>query len=225
MKVHILQHTADTTPGSTLQWLKEQQIKYSITKFFEPNPVLPDISSFDFLIICGGEMNVDQENQYPWMKAEKELIKNSLEQNKKVLGLCLGGQLMAEALGARVGKHKTWEVGWLPINLKPTLPLNLPTISTLTVFQYHGYSFDTPASAKSFASSPACEHQGFIYGTHAVGLQFHSESTMDWVRQCATEKLPSGIYVQTAEEMIAGNTHQKNLQEWYFSLLTALKNS
>lgn len=225
MKVHILQHTTSTTPGSTIDWLEAHQIPYSITKVFEPNANLPDIASFDFLIICGGEMDVDQEEKYPWLKAEKELIKKSLDQNKKVLGLCLGGQLMAQVLGARVGKHSQWEVGWIPIRLKSTAPFKLPLVSPLLAFQFHGYSFDTPPGAFQFASSEACNHQGFLWGNRAIGLQFHPESTKKWVLECASEKLPSGDFVQTPQQMIDGNKNQEALQAWYFDLLTNLKNT
>ena len=222
MRAHILQHTINTTPGSTLEWLKRQNIPCTFTNFFKPNPVLPDLSTFDFLIICGGEMNVDEEKKYPWLKAEKDFIKKALDKNKKIVGLCLGGQLMAEVLGARVGPHKSWEVGWQQVELKPLPSFNLPLTPALMAFQYHGYSFDTPPGAFQFARSEACEHQGFLWKTRALALQFHPESTKEWVLECAKETLPTGRYVQTASQMIEGNKNQTQLQTWYFNLLTAL---
>jgi GMP synthase-like glutamine amidotransferase len=224
MKAHILQHTATSKAGSTLEWLKKQNIPYSITKFFEPHPSLPELPDFDMLIICGGEMNVDEENSYPWMRAEKDFIKNALVQNKKMVGLCLGGQLIAEALGAPVGRHKNWEVGWLPVQLKKISPL-LPDLDQLTVFQFHGDSFGIPAGAQKFAQSEACENQGFTWGSHVVAMQFHPESTKDWVIECSQEKLPSGPFVQTAEQMVLGNRHQDALKDWYFKLLTEILKS
>lgn len=225
MRAHILQHTVSTTPGSTLEWLKLHQIPYTITRFFEPNPTLPEISTFDFLIICGGDMNVDQVDKYPWLRAEKILIKQALKENKKVIGLCLGGQLMAEALGARVGPHENWAVGWHPVEIKYPPHFQMAPLTTLMTFQFHGYSFDTPKGAVSFASSKTCRHQGFLWEGQAIGLQFHPESTKEWVLECAGEKLPSGPHVQTAQKMIEGNQYQGQLQAWYFELLTALKNS
>ncbi len=225
MKAHILQHTVSTTPGSTIQWLQSENIPFTMTLFFEPNPVLPSIDSFDLLIICGGEMNVDEEHKYSWLGAEKKFIKSALDKNKKVVGLCLGGQLMAEALGAYVGKHKTWEVGWWPVelNLPPVMKMN--SASHLTPFQYHGYSFETPKGAIRFASSEACEHQAFLWGKSAIGFQFHPESTKVWVVECSEEKAPIGAFVQTATQIIEGNQYQPALQRWYFEILTWLKNS
>ena len=225
MRAHILQHTSSTTPGSTIEWLRSEKIPFTVTQFFEPNAILPDLSSFDFLIICGGEMNVDEENKYPWLRAEKEFIKSALEKNKKVIGLCLGGQLMAEALGAKVGKHKTWEAGWWLVQLKSFPQQKVPFVSELSVFQFHGYSFETPKDAFNFASSEACEHQGFLWGSSAIGLQFHPESTPEWVLECAHEKHPLGSFVQSASQMIEGNINQPMLQNWYFALLKFLKNS
>ena len=225
MKAHILQHTASTPPGSTIEWLESENIPFTITQFFKPNPVVPSLDSFDLLIICGGEMNVDEENKYSWLRPEKKLIKSALEKNKKVVGLCLGGQLMAEALGAHVGKHKTWEVGWWPVELNFPGFLKANPLNILTPFQYHGYSFETPKGAICFASSKACENQAFLWGQNAVGFQFHPESTKAWVVECSQEKLPSGPFVQSAQQMIDGNQFQPELQRWYFDVLTYLKNS
>ncbi len=224
MKAHILQHTRSTTPGSTIEWLRSENIPFTVTRFFEANALLPSLNSFDFLIICGGEMNVDEEDQYPWLRAEKDFIKSAIEKNKKVVGLCLGGQLMAEALGAHVGKHKTWEVGWWPVQLKLPPTLKMTPLNILTPFQYHGYSFETPKGAFRFASSEACEHQAFLWGQNAIGFQFHPESTKQWVVGCSEENLPSGAYVQTPQQMTAGNQLQPELQRWYFEILSCLKN-
>lgn len=220
MKVHIFQHTVDTPPGTTEAWLKKNNLNYSTTRFYENTFAIPNLSDVDFLIVCGGEMNVDEESKYSWMRAEKQFIKDAIESNKKVLGLCLGGQLIAEILGARVGRHTDWEVGWHPVEINKSSKINVPPPSNpFMVFQFHGYSFDTPPGAESLASSKACTHQGFVFGKNVVGLQFHPESTQEWVRQCSEEKLPIGKYVQTKQQMLDGNQYQPLLQDWYFKLL------
>lgn len=225
MRAHILQHTASTTPGTTIEWLESENIPFAITQFFKADPKIPSLDSFDYLIICGGEMNVDEEDKYPWLRLEKKFIKSALEKNKKVVGLCLGGQLMAEALGAQVGKHKTWEVGWWPIELNLPASLKISPLNILTPFQFHGYSFETPKGAQCFANSKACENQAFLWGQNAIGFQFHPESTKAWVIECSQEKLPSGPFVQSQQQMIEGNQYQTELQRWYFEILTSLKNS
>lgn len=225
MKAHILQHTMSTTPGSTIEWLESENISFTITQFFNPDPIIPSLDSFDLLIICGGEMNVDEEDKYSWLRLEKNFIKSALEKNKKVVGLCLGGQLMAEALGAKVGKHETWEVGWWPVNLNLPSSLKISPSNILTPFQFHGYSFETPAGAYCFASSAACKNQAFLWGKNAIGFQFHPESTKAWVLECSQEKLPSGPFVQTQQQIFDGNQYQTELQRWYFEILTSLKNS
>jgi GMP synthase (glutamine-hydrolysing) len=220
MRAHILQHTSDSPVGSTSEWLEKNKIPYQVTRFFESNPQLPKLEAFDLLIVCGGEMNVDQEDKYSWMKPEKELIRKAINSNKKVVGLCLGSQLIAEILGARVGKHPEPEVGWHDVELYPSKQFDVPKApGSLKVFQFHGYSFDTPKGAEKIAASKACAHQGYVYGKNVVALQFHPESTKDWVVSCSKEDLPQGNFVQTSQQMVEGNKYQNDLQAWYFELL------
>jgi GMP synthase-like glutamine amidotransferase len=79
MKVHIFQHTADTPPGTTEEWLKKKGLSYSITRFFDTNYKIPALSDVDFLILCGGEANVDEERKYPWLIEEKKFIRSAID--------------------------------------------------------------------------------------------------------------------------------------------------
>ena len=135
MKAVIIQHEVSTPAGSTLDWLQKNNINYKECKIFEKIEY-PKLSDFDLLVICGGSMNVDQEDKFPWLKIEKKLIQDSLIAKKKILGLCLGGQLLAEALGAKVDRHKNSELGWQNIELLENKNFKWMT-KTLSVFQYH----------------------------------------------------------------------------------------
>lgn len=224
MKVHIFQHTADTPPGTTEEWLQQKGLSYTVTRFFDTNYEIPALADIDFLILCGGEANVDEERKYPWLVEEKKFIRSAIDSKKKVLGLCLGGQLIADVLGAKVGRHKNWEIGWFPVNLTSVSGFPIPvSAKPLMVFQYHEYSFAIPKGAEKFAQAEGCENQGFIYAPYVVGVQFHPETTKDWVKMCSedpiTKTLQKKPYVQAPEDMMNGNVYQTALQNWYFELL------
>jgi GMP synthase-like glutamine amidotransferase len=215
MKALILQHEESTPPGSTIEWLEKKQIPYEICWPSETT-VLPSPESFDLLFICGGSMNVDQEEKFPWLQAEKKLIRDSLAQNKKMVGLCLGGQLIAEALGATVQKHSQFEVGWHLVQM-----LDRP--GSLMVFEWHGYSFSIPPGAKLTSTNANCANQSFTYGSRVLGFQFHPETTEAWAAQCANSpNLPTTGFVQTREEISRDICFQPQLQQWYFAQLNRL---
>ncbi len=211
MHVLILQHENSTPPGSTLQWCEERKASFQV---LTPSDIRswPAPAHFDLLVICGGSMNVDQEDQFPWLKEEKKLIHQALEAKKKIVGLCLGGQLIAEALGARVGKHPHWEVGWQKVQLRNG--------NRLDVFQWHGYSFDLPPGAELLATNEICKYQAFSYQDHVLGFQFHPETTKEWALQCSqSPRLPTTGFVQTKEEIQRDLHFQPELQAWYFKQL------
>lgn len=214
MKALILQHEETTPPGSTTDWLLEKAIPYEIC-WPSKATSWPETEVFDLLFICGGSMNVDQEERHPWLKREKELIKKAIAEKKKVVGLCLGGQLIAEALGGRVGKHPQFEVGWHSVLLKNG--------ESLKVFQWHGYSFSLPPGTELIATNSNCKYQGFTFAENVLAFQFHPESTESWVRQCSlSPNLPQVGFVQTPDEIRQGLEHLPSLRRWYFSQLDQL---
>ncbi len=136
------------------------------------------------LVVLGGPMNVDETDTYPFLKREVQWIREALASQVPILGICLGSQLLAKALGAAIYPNRTKEIGWYEINLteqaaEDLLFLGLP--ASLIVFQWHGDTFDLPKGAVLLATSPQCRNQAFRMGDNAWGLQFHPEMTTDLI--------------------------------------------
>lgn len=181
---------------------------------------LPDLDRYDAVLILGGPMNVDEDENYPWLVAEKAAIKTTAESGKPIMGICLGAQLLARALGADVTRNPAKEIGWHLVTLThegQEDPLFEGLNSLLPVFQWHGDTFSLPNGATLLATSTLCCHQAFRYGKCAYGIQFHVEVTPamlpEWVRTYRQEverELPPG----TGERMIeqaratAGAAHE-----------------
>src|SRR5688572_23524659 len=123
MRIHFIQHVAFESPGYLLQWAEEHQHTISFTRIYE-SPVFPSVDDIDWLIVMGGPMGSYQEDQYSWLKAEKEFIRAVIDAGKKVLGICLGSQLVAAALGAKVYPHVQKEIGWWPVKKTGTASAN-----------------------------------------------------------------------------------------------------
>jgi len=176
MNVHILQHVPFEGIGSMEPWLRAKAAVISSTRFFEPW-TLPDVSSLDLLIAMGGPMSVNDEAELPWLVEEKQFIRAAIQQGVPVLGICLGAQLIASALGARVYAGNQREIGWFDIEAVPHTGNAFVFPKCTTVFHWHGETFDLPAGAVHLARSAACENQAFQVGANVIGLQFHLETT------------------------------------------------
>ena len=199
MNVHVLQHVAFEGVGSMSRWFASRNADVRYTRFYE-SAKLPDSSRVDLVIAMGGPMSVNDESEHPWLVQEKEFIRQAIRLGLPVIGICLGAQLIASALGAKVysGRHK--EIGWFPLEAAVTgedvfrLPPGIP------VFHWHGEVFDLPSGAVHLAKSDACENQAFQIGRNVVGLQFHLETTPESasliLEHCSDELVP-GDYVQT----------------------------
>ncbi len=220
LRVHVLQHAESTPPGSVLDWLKAKGHAATVVRLFNGDS-LPSVEETDWLILLGGGMNVDQTQEFPFLLEEKKLIQAALEKKITCLGLCLGGQLLAQSLGATVKLHAEWEVGWHTVHFGNG---STPE-SRLTVFQWHQDTFDLPAGATRVATNRISEIQGFAFGEGIVGLQFHPEATEEWVKSKTTEDqvLPVGAHVQTKEQMLEGLIFLTPLRKWFFDLLNRLE--
>jgi GMP synthase-like glutamine amidotransferase len=205
MNVHVLQHVAFEGLGSIDQWLHARGAKTSYTRFFE-NDRLPALDSVDMLIAMGGPMSVNDEAQLPWLVAEKRFVCDEVARGIPVLGVCLGAQLIASALGARVFPNPVKEIGWFPIHgvALPEPAFRFP--SECLVFHWHGETFDLPEGAVRLAKSAGCENQAFQLKHNVIGLQFHLETTAESavaiVEHCGDELVP-GPYVQSEQELRA----------------------
>ncbi|BAY99939.1 glutamine amidotransferase, class I [Tolypothrix tenuis PCC 7101] len=208
MRIHYLQHVPFEGLASIAQWATQQGHIISATQFYNGDN-LPSVDDLDWLIVMGGPMNIYEYDQYPWLNDEKQFIESAIQQNKVVIGICLGSQLIADVLGSKVYQGREKEIGWYPINLTPEAQ-NYPVFASFSqsfnVFHWHGDTFDLPPGAVRIAYSEVCANQAFIYGDQVLGLQFHLESTKESVSQiienCVSE-LVSGKYIQKAEEMLA----------------------
>ena len=206
MKLHYLQHVPFEGLGYIETWAKENSITVSCTKMFN-NEKLPRQNEFDFLVVMGGPMSVNDEEELPWLVKEKNFVKETIENNKPVLGICLGAQMIAKALGAKVYPNAEKEIGWFSVKNIPGSALSKLLPKEYEIFQWHGETFDLPEGAVHLAESPVCKNQAFVYGNKVIGLQFHLESTSETIDKLITncaDELIDAPYIQSGEEMKSG---------------------
>jgi GMP synthase-like glutamine amidotransferase len=203
MRAHFLLHVPFEGPGSIERWLRRHRYGMSATRLYESSS-FPDFGEFDVLIVMGGPMSVNDEKVHDWLVPEKRFIERAIEADKRVLGICLGAQLIANSLGASVSRNEHKEIGWFPI--RTTQPaVDSPIPDGLEVFHWHGETFEIPKEAVRLAESDACANQAFQLGRNVIGLQFHLETTPESARQivssCHDELRPSR-YVQPSEVIL-----------------------
>lgn len=227
MKIHYLQHVPFENLASIEPWTKSQGHSLSATRFYNNEP-LPNIEDIDGLIVMGGPMNVYEERQYPWLIQEKKFVEQAIENEKIILGICLGSQLIADVLGAKVFPNSDKEIGWFPIELTSQAQTsNVFNVLSkqFTVFHWHGDTVELPNRAIRMATSEGCENQAFIYGEKVIGLQFHLESTKESIQQiienCADE-IVEGRYIQNPEEMLSRDDNFRQINEAMHSILERL---
>jgi GMP synthase-like glutamine amidotransferase len=198
MRCHCLQHVSFETPGLLLDLFSERDYPCRITALYKDEP-LPGVEEFDVLIIMGGPMSVHEEEFFPWLRAEKALIGAAIRHGKKVLGICLGAQLIAESMGGRVYPNPEKEIGFWPVRWK-----DRPDTEE-TLFHWHGETFDLPPGAELLASTSACVNQAFRVGDRVLGIQFHPEVTLDLISAMIENEgheLAEAPYIQTAANML-----------------------
>jgi len=207
MNIHFLQHVPFEDLGALEQWVIKPGNRVTSTRLYE-DIRLPFVDLFDVLIIMGGPMSVHDEDRHRWLLAEKELIRKALDKGKKVIGICLGAQLIAEVLGASVSLNPVAEIGWFPVELNEearALPIFKGMDKSITPFHWHGETFSLPNQAISIGQSAGCANQGFIWNNQVLALQFHLEITQEGITALihhCREDLKEGPYVQTAGTMI-----------------------
>ena len=174
----VFQHVAHEILGNLDPLLRGSGFRIRYVNFGRQPDYQPDISKYHGLIVLGGPMNCDQSDRYPHLETEVAVIQEAITHGKPVLGICLGAQLIARALDARVSKNPVKEIGWydlIPTEAAADDPLFSHFSGHQQIFQWHGDTFEIPDGAVHLASSPDCANQAFRYSDHVYGLQFHLE--------------------------------------------------
>ncbi|MBK8164597.1 MAG: type 1 glutamine amidotransferase [bacterium] len=209
MRTHWLQHVEYEGLGALAPRLAARGLPLQRTRVFAGEP-LPAASDIEFLVVLGGPMSVNDEATLPWLAPEKALIREVIVRGTPMLGICLGAQLMATALGATVGASPEREVGWWPITPVPppsSAPFPVfPFPAAVTALHWHGEAFALPGGTVPLATSAGCPHQALQAGRRAIGLQFHPEADPAWVRTVLAHSpasLRPGPYVMAREDLLA----------------------
>ena len=208
LRIHYLQHVPFEGPGFIESWALVRGHRLTATRLYAGHR-LPATEEFDWLFILGGPMNVYEESRYPWLAREKRFIGEALREGKVLIGICLGAQLLACVLGAKVTRNACVEIGWYPVqkasqasqsSLSGFLPDSFPA------FHWHGDTFEIPRGAVHLARSEACENQAFAFDERVIAFQFHLESTRESVENLihsCPEDLAEGPFIQSPLHMLA----------------------
>jgi GMP synthase (glutamine-hydrolysing) len=207
MRIHYLQHVPFEGPAYLEAMALESGGSLAGTRLYEGGS-LPGPSDFDLLAVMGGPMGVHDVKQYPWLADEKKFLGEMIDAGKKIIGICLGAQLIADVMGAAVYKNSCREIGWFPV--KKTSGASSSSFGEalperFTAFHWHGDTFDIPAGAMHMAESDACRNQGFVYDDRVVGLQFHLEATPESVRALldnCRDELDGSRFVQSEKDIV-----------------------
>jgi len=187
MRVLVLQHIACEHPGVFSEVMRERGVEVVPVELDE-GEALPDWRRFDAVLAMGGPMGAYDEGDHPWLAAEKRLVREAVDAGRPFLGVCLGVQLLASALDARVHPAETPEVGLLPVELTAEGrgdPLFAGLDGRLVSLQWHGDTFELPPGAVRLARSEIVPNQAFRVGERAYGIQFHLEVTPEMAREWA----------------------------------------
>ena len=213
MRAHYLQHVPFEGLGSIEAWLQDAGYEITSTQLYNSED-FPRVEDIDLLVVMGGPMSVNDEQDYPWLVEEKKFIKNAIDTGKPTLGICLGAQLVANSMGGEVFPNSVKEIGWFPIQAaKSERDAVFQFPEEIEVFHWHGETFSLPQGAVQIARSKGCKNQAFQIGANVIGLQFHLETTSDSaqaiVDNCRNE-LVEGEYIQTEVGILSAQQEQYN---------------
>lgn len=209
-KVYVLQHHRVENLGTIAEALEGAALAWQYIRVHEGHPVPKEMKGAGGLIVMGGPMATYQADRYPFLRDEMVLIEQALKEGLPVLGVCLGAQIVAAALGAKVTRNPAGkEIGWYPVTLSDAAledRLWRGVAPTITPFHWHGDIFELPAGAVSLASSEKTPCQAFRYGNSVYGLQFHIEVTpesvaamaAEWPRELEKEKISAAEMIGAA---------------------------
>jgi GMP synthase (glutamine-hydrolysing) len=227
MKFGVLQHEACEGPGEIGKWAEAHGHAVEVHHLYRGDPV-PALAAFDHLVVMGGEMNIYQYRLHPWLKPERELIAATMAAGRRVVGICLGSQLIADALGSRVTQNPVYEIGWFPVRFTPEAHGRYPALpASATVLHWHGDTYEMPKGATRLAFSEACPEQGFVIEKKCLALQFHLEMDPDLVRSTVKssspyDRWPKGPWVQPPDAILQdAETHAEKNRLFLYGLLDA----
>lgn len=227
MRFHYIQHVPFEDAANIGLWAREKGFTVTCTRLYEGEP-LPNVSDIDWLAIMGGPMNVYEYDRYPWLKLEKAWLKQVIDADKRVLGICLGAQLIADVLGAPVTRNEHTEIGWFPVTLteagrKESLLSGLP--STFEAFHWHGDTFAIPPGSRLLASSEACVNQAFQYRDRVLALQCHldySQASIEAMIANCSGELVQAPYIQANPARLTDIERTRSLESLLYTVLGTL---
>lgn len=222
MHIHFIIHASFEKPGSINNWITKKGYTFSTTSPYK-GELLPSDDDFDFLIIMGGPQSPTNLTKFPYLKDEIRFTKKAIENNKSILGICLGAQIIGEALGAKTDCSPHKEVGTFPISLTSDGlhdPIFKHFPKQFDVMHWHNDMPGVPDTAAILAESAGCPRQVIRYGKKIYGLQCHLEMTPELIKgmldHCKEDLQPS-LYTQPHEKMLAANFSEMN-QKLHFIL-------
>jgi len=204
LSVLVFQHEPDDGPGYLGEALIRRGARLTTVRLDKGESV-PDTALYNMLLVMGGAMNVYQADKYPWLIEETQAIREAVEAGKAVLGVCLGGQLLAKALGAQVHLGVATEIGLTPITLTETGQVDplFEGLSQVEAVEWHDDTFDIPAGAVVLARSEGCAHQAFRFGQRVYGLQFHPEVSpmmlAEWIKGAGDLSIDRALFQRAVE--------------------------
>lgn len=228
MKIHILRHVPFIYYGHIKSWVEDWGAELVESRLFQGGALSKDVDS-DLLIIMGGTMSIHDENEHPWLIEEKKLIEKYLESGHKILGICLGAQLLAHVMGAKVEKARHKEIGWYAVQ-KTAQAKNNSFLDLIPdefhSFQWHGDGFEIPPGAEQIFTNENNPNQGFIYKDQVIGVQFHPEmdeaSIESLIWRNKNELANNHSTIQSADQIRSGYSHQDQNRDIMHALIETL---
>lgn len=224
MRIAVIQHVPFEGPAAIADWTLARGHNLSVRHLYRGDR-LPELSEFDMLVVMGGPMSANDEAALAWLAPEIARVREAIAAEKLVFGVCLGAQIIAKTLGAKVYKGAQKEIGWFPVHAEGSHPLLEGLPHVFVAFHWHGETFDLPEKAERLASTAVTPNQAFAVGGNVLGLQFHMEATKESAEALvaqASDEIGDGLYEQKPDAILAGVTHAGALRPHLDRLLDNL---